>query len=203
MFVHCSPPRRLQPDFVEVIKDLPVPRFRHAQAILGLGPRGGGRGVRTIGRLPKSGLNVSRGLSRPLMKGAGLPVRRSPEVSAPSRVRERETAFADSRSLPPRASHSREVAHEINTVAFGEGHRAAACSLLRTSAESWSDPDRRSPTTGSGSDRNKRSLEVSAPVRARATRRRLPALDPLFLVLLRTARSCLRDQHCARWRRHA
>jgi len=81
--------------------------------------------------------------------------KRSLEVSAPPRARESETAFADFRSFPPRpASHSSEVAREINTVPFGEGTFDGGKRSLADFGRSWS-------------DRDKESLEESAPPRAR------------------------------------
>ena len=98
---------------------------------------------------------------------------RSLWVSAPPRACERETALADSRSFLPglaptlQRSSSRDQHCGFWRRASGRGKQSPA-----DFGRSRSDPNRRSLATvgkGSMSGSNKRSLEVSAPLRARAS----------------------------------
>ena len=68
------------------------------------------------------------------------------------------------------AAHPSEIARVFNTVAFGEGTSDRGKRSLTDLGRCKSDPDKRFLATvgeDSGSDRDKRSLEASAPPRVR------------------------------------
>ena len=82
----------------------------------------------------EGGLTLTRGLSRPLAKAAGLTVTSGLSNRLFFALVQRDNV-CDSGSAPPRPpSHSEGVAREISTVPFGEGTSDRGSGLTRTSA---------------------------------------------------------------------